>query len=144
MTILVVGGSGATGRLLVQQLLNCGQNVKVIVRSPDNLPEVLQNHDNLSVIQASVLGLSDVQMAHHVNGCDAVASCLGHNTSLKGIVRTAAQAFSSFASPIQFAEWHLRQKLAPILFVQCHQGTQVRRTNKICAHEHGWQQQPRS
>ena len=85
MTILVVGGSGATGRLLVQQLLNCGQNVKVIVRSPDNLPEVLQNHDNLSVIQASVLGLSDVQMAHHVNGCDAVASCLGHNTSLKGI-----------------------------------------------------------
>lgn len=85
MTILVVGGSGATGRLLVQQLLNCGQNVKVIVRSPDNLPEVLQNHDNLSVIRASVLGLSDVQMAHHVNGCDAVASCLGHNTSLKGI-----------------------------------------------------------
>lgn len=82
---LVVGASGATGRLLVEQLLNRGQNVKVIVRSPDKLPEVVKNHDNLSVIQASVLDLSDAEMAQHVNGCDAVASCLGHNISLKGI-----------------------------------------------------------
>ena len=85
MTTLVVGASGATGRRLVQQLLNRGQNVKVIVRSPDKLPEVLENHDSLSMIRASVLGLSDAEMAQHVNGCDAVASCLGHNMSLKGI-----------------------------------------------------------
>jgi len=85
MMTLVVGASGATGRLLVEQLLNRGQNVKVIVRSPDKLPEVIKNHDNLSVIQASVLDLSDAEMAQHVNGCDAVASCLGHNISLKGI-----------------------------------------------------------
>jgi len=56
MTILVVGASGATGRLLVEQLLNRGQNVKVIVRSPEKLPEFLKNHDHLSVICASVLG----------------------------------------------------------------------------------------
>ncbi len=85
MTTLVVGASGATGRLLVQQLLHRGQNVKVIVRSPDKLPEALENHDSLSVIRASVLDLSDAEMAQHVNGCDAVASCLGHNMSLKGI-----------------------------------------------------------
>ncbi len=85
MTILVVGASGATGRLLVEQLLNRGQNVKVIVRSPDKLPEVLKNHDHLSVIRASVLDLSDAEMTRHVNGCDAVASCLGHNLSWKGI-----------------------------------------------------------
>ena len=85
MTTLVVRASGATGRRLVQQLLNRGQNVKVIVRSPDKLPEVLENHDSLSMIRASVLGLSDAEMAQHVNGCDAVASCLGHNMSLKGI-----------------------------------------------------------
>ena len=85
MTILVVGASGATGRLLVEQLLNRGQNVKVIVRSPDKLPEVLKNHDHLSVIRASVLDLSDAEMTRHVNGCDAMASCLGHNMSLKGI-----------------------------------------------------------
>jgi uncharacterized protein YbjT (DUF2867 family) len=38
MTILVVGASGATGRLLVQHLLDRGQNVKIIVRSPEKLP----------------------------------------------------------------------------------------------------------
>ena len=85
MTTLVVGASGATGRLLVEQLLNRGQNVKVIVRSPDKQPEVLKNHDHLSVIHASVLDLSDAEMARHVNGCAAVASCLGHNLSWKGI-----------------------------------------------------------
>jgi hypothetical protein len=39
----------------------------------------------MAVIQASVLDLSDTEMAQHVKGCDAVASCLGHNLSLKGI-----------------------------------------------------------
>jgi NAD(P)H-binding len=85
MTTLVVGASGATGRLLVEQLLNRGQNVKVIVRSPDRLPEVLRKNDHITVISASLLELSDLEMAQHVNGCDAVASCLGHNLSLKGI-----------------------------------------------------------
>jgi putative NADH-flavin reductase len=85
MTTLVVGASGATGRLLVEQLLNRGQNVKVVVRSPGKLPEAVMNHGNLSVIHASILDLNDADMARHVNGCDAVASCLGHNISLKGI-----------------------------------------------------------
>ncbi len=85
MTTLVIGASGATGRLLVEQLLHRGQNVRVIVRSPDKLPEALKNHESLSVIIASVQALSDAEMTRYVNGCDAVASCLGHNLSLKGI-----------------------------------------------------------
>lgn len=85
MTTLVVGASGATGRLLVEQLLNRGQEVRVIVRSSDKLPEGLSDHDQLSVICASVLDLSDADMVRHVTGCEAVASCLGHNLSWKGI-----------------------------------------------------------
>jgi len=85
MKILVVGATGATGRLLVEQLLGRGQDVKVIVRSPDKLPDFPQNRDHLTVIHASVLDLSDPEMARHVSGCDAVASCLGHNITLKGI-----------------------------------------------------------
>lgn len=85
MTTFVVGASGATGRLLVEQLLNRGQKVSIIVRSPDKLPEVLTNHNNLFVISASVLELNDAEMAQHIKGCNAVASCLGHNISLKGI-----------------------------------------------------------
>ncbi len=55
------------------------------MRSPDRLPEAVKNHPNLSVTQASLLELSDAQMAQQVAGCDAVASCLGHNLTLKGI-----------------------------------------------------------
>jgi NAD(P)-dependent dehydrogenase (short-subunit alcohol dehydrogenase family) len=85
MTTLVVGASGATGQLLVQQLLSRGHSVKAIVRSPDMLPVDLESHRNLSVIRASVLSLTDAEMAQHVRGCSAVASCLGHNMSAKGI-----------------------------------------------------------
>ncbi|MDP1990405.1 MAG: SDR family oxidoreductase [Syntrophales bacterium] len=85
MAILVVGASGATGQLLVEQLLNRGESVKVIVRSPDMLSEVLRDHDHLSVIRGSVLDLNDDEIRQHVKGCAAVASCLGHNLSWKGI-----------------------------------------------------------
>ena len=85
MTIIVVGATGATGRLLVEQLLNRRNNVKVIVRSPYKLPEFVRNHDHLSVIHASILDSSETEIVQHVNGCAAVASCLGHNMSWKGI-----------------------------------------------------------
>ncbi|MEZ4661835.1 MAG: NAD(P)-binding oxidoreductase [Caldilineaceae bacterium] len=85
MNILVVGASGATGRLLVEQLLNRGHFVKVIVRSPERLPAAWRHHERLSTIQASVLDLSDAELAEHVRGCDAVASCLGHNLTFKGV-----------------------------------------------------------
>jgi nucleoside-diphosphate-sugar epimerase len=85
MKILIVGATGATGRLLVEQLLDRGHHVKAVVRSAEKLPEALRNHKNLSVIEASLLDLSDAELAQHVQGCDAVASCLGHNMTLKGI-----------------------------------------------------------
>ena len=84
MTTLVVGASGATGRLLVAQLLARRQAVRIIVRSLSTLPENIKNHDEVSIIEASVLELSDAEMVQHVKGCDAVASCLGHNMSFKG------------------------------------------------------------
>ena len=85
MTILVVGASGATGQLLVRELLHRGKPVRVIVRSPDKLPSDFYNNDSLSIIQASVLALSEAEMVQHVSGCEAVASCLGHAMNLKGI-----------------------------------------------------------
>jgi hypothetical protein len=69
----------------VEELLNRGQDVKIVVRSLDSLPEILKRHSKLSVIEASVLDLSDTEMAQHVRGCEAVASCLGRNMSFKGL-----------------------------------------------------------
>ncbi len=85
MTTLVVGASGATGRLLVKHLLERGEKVRVIVRSTGHLPETLTSHENVSVIHANVLDLSDSDLAQHVRGCHAVASCLGHNLTFNGM-----------------------------------------------------------
>jgi len=85
LTTLVVGASGATGTQLVEQLLNRGEHVRVIVRSPEKLPESWKSNDRLSIICASVLELNHTEMAEHVKGCHAVASCLGHTLSLKGV-----------------------------------------------------------
>lgn len=85
MTTLVVGASGATGRLLVEQLLNRGETVRIIVRAPAALPEATRSHPNLTIIHASLLDLSDAELARHVSGCSAVASCLGHNLTFKGM-----------------------------------------------------------
>lgn len=89
MTVLVVGASGATGRLVVEQLLASGQRVKVIVRSLDALHElwpsnILQNN-NLLITEASILDLSNAQLAEQVSHCNAVISCLGHNLTLRGM-----------------------------------------------------------
>ncbi len=85
MPILVVGASGATGKQLVEQLLNQRQNVKIVVRSPEKLPESWKNNDGLEIISASLLDLSDEELKNLTFGCNAIASCLGHNLSLEGI-----------------------------------------------------------
>lgn len=64
--ILVVGASGATGSLLVAELLNRGHRVKTIVRSPDCFSEVIRRDAGLSLIHASVLSLNDSELAKHV------------------------------------------------------------------------------
>lgn len=85
LKILVVGASGATGRLLVEQLLNRDQKVIIIVRSDESLPESVKNHKNLEIIKASLLDLSDSEIKQQVKDIDAIASCLGHNLSFKGL-----------------------------------------------------------
>jgi len=85
MNVLVVGASGATGSKLVEQLLIEKHKVKVIVRSPDKLPESWKSNDNLQIISASLLELSDTEMSEIVSDCNVIASCLGHNLTFKGI-----------------------------------------------------------
>ena len=85
MTVLVVGATGMTGRALVEQLLSRGHDVRAIVRSPRKLPATVLDHPNATVIAASVLDLTDNEMAEHVRDCDAVVSCLGHVMDLKGM-----------------------------------------------------------
>lgn len=85
MAVLVLGATGATGRLLVAQLLDRGLDVRMIVRSRDRLCSEAKEDAKLSVTEASLLDLSDAELTREVQGCDAIASCLGHNLTLKGV-----------------------------------------------------------
>jgi len=85
MTVLVVGASGATGRHLVNQLLLKENKVKIIVRSKENLPKPWNEAKNLEIITASLLELNDNELINYTSNCDAIASCLGHNLTFKGI-----------------------------------------------------------
>lgn len=85
MTILVVGASGATGKLLVDQLLNAGQKVKVIVRTTSHIPASWIDNENISVIRSNVMEMRAAVLADHLKDCHAVASCLGHHPTWKGI-----------------------------------------------------------
>ncbi len=85
MTVLIVGGTGATGRLLVKHMIGLGLEVMAIVRSPDKLSEELQGNEQLRVVVANILDIPDSELADLLRGCDAVVSCLGHNLSFQGI-----------------------------------------------------------
>lgn len=84
-TVLLVGGTGRTGRHVLHQLLERGISVRAIVRTGGKLaPDAARNPD-LTVIEASLLSLPDGDLQRHLRGCDAVISCLGHVLSFKGI-----------------------------------------------------------
>ncbi len=85
MKIFLVGATGATGRLLAARLHAAGHSLNVVVRSVERLPEPLREDAQVQVTEAAILDLSDAELAEQLRGCDAVALCLGHNLSLKGI-----------------------------------------------------------
>jgi len=85
-TVLLVGGTGRTGRRVLSQLLSRGVAVRAIVRSTRGLPPELAGSPGLTPIEASPLSLSDEALQGHLRGCDAVVSCLGHTISVRGIL----------------------------------------------------------
>jgi len=85
MNVLIVGASGGTGKQLVNQLLHQRYKVKAIMRSPDNVPATWKTNNDLQIIGASLLELSDKAMEECTLGCQAIVSCLGHNLTWKGI-----------------------------------------------------------
>lgn len=85
MNIIVVGGTGATGRHFVNQLLSHGCNVTIIVRSTSMIDTYFKNKDNLTIITGNILEMDNLRISELVKNCDAIGSCLGHNLTLKGI-----------------------------------------------------------
>lgn len=73
MRVLVIGASGGTGRQLVEQALERGDNVTAFVRDPRRLPA---RHEALRIVVGDVLDPQSLQQA--VRDQDAVVCALGH------------------------------------------------------------------
>ena len=80
MKLLIVGGTGGTGKELIEQALEQGHRLTALVRNPDR---VKTSHPNLEVVKGDILDFNIVQDV--VQGQDAVLSALGHK---KFFVRT--------------------------------------------------------
>lgn len=84
-TVLVLGGTGRTGRRVIEQLLGRGVDVRAIVRSAGKVPAGAAANPRLAIVEADLLALGDAELRGHLRGCGAVICCLGHAQSLRGI-----------------------------------------------------------
>jgi nucleoside-diphosphate-sugar epimerase len=81
--VLVLGATGATGSLLVKQLLCCSFEVTAIVRSASRLPDELR--DQIKIVEAAISEFPEKELKSILMDCDSVVSCLGHNLSFNGV-----------------------------------------------------------
>lgn len=115
-TVLVLGGTGRTGRLVVEQLLMRGARVRVIVRSAGRLPSACAADPRLDVIEADILSLGDAELRQQVEGCDAVVSCLGHPKNARGILGPPFDLVTRVTERVHAAALALRPA-SPLRFV---------------------------
>ena len=73
--VLVVGATGATGKHVVQMLLDQGQTVVAVARSEEKMKSLLRQEDygdKLIVRELSLSDLTPQQFQELTQGCDAV------------------------------------------------------------------------
>lgn len=85
MKVLVLGATGATGRLVVQQLIKRNVEVKIVVRELKTIPQVSKNNKLVEWIVGNISEFDHGKNIELVHDCDAVISCLGHNITFKGM-----------------------------------------------------------
>ncbi len=85
MKVLVLGATGATGKLVVKQLLDRNVNVKAVARNESLVLNELRKNDLLEIIIGTISEFDLNKNIELISDCDAVVCCLGHNINFKGI-----------------------------------------------------------
>lgn len=116
MTTLVLGATGATGSLVVQQLLAWQQKVRLIARHGSRLPEGFKQNSALEIIYGNVADISSEQMQGYLQDCSTVISCLGHNLSFRGIYGKPRRLVTDAVRTLYQATKQLQPK-QPIRFI---------------------------
>lgn len=85
MKVLVLGASGATGILVVKQLIKREVQVRIVVRESAIVPDKFSVNNKIEIIKGNIYDFDIEKITDLVKGCDFVISCLGHNISFKGL-----------------------------------------------------------
>ena len=85
MKALILGASGKTGKLVVQQLVKRDIQVRLVVRESATIPANFTNDKRIEITKGNVNDFDIAKITELVKDCDSVICCLGHNISLKGI-----------------------------------------------------------
>ncbi|MGE3843678.1 MAG: NAD(P)-binding oxidoreductase [Vicinamibacterales bacterium] len=85
LTVLLVGGTGRTGRCVMRRLLDRRVDVRAIVRSKARVLPGVDTNARLTLVEGDLPSMPDESLLTYVRGCDAVISCLGHVISMAGI-----------------------------------------------------------
>jgi putative NADH-flavin reductase len=86
--VLVVGATGATGKHVVQMMLDQGHHVIALCRSKESMLKKLNDKtdmDRLEIYEASITQMDHNQLVSLTKDCDYVVSCLGHNMTFKAV-----------------------------------------------------------
>ena len=86
MKALVLGASGATGKLVVQQLVKRNIQVRVVVRESAIIPRQILEEKRIEIIKGNINDFDIAKIKDLVKDCDSIFCCLGHNISLKGFL----------------------------------------------------------
>jgi len=100
MKALVLGASGATGKLVVQQLVKKNIKVRVVVRESSIIPSQISNDKSIEIIIDNIIDFEIEKIKDLVKDCDAVICCLGHNISFKGIYGSPHKLVSNTVAKI--------------------------------------------
>src|SRR6056297_177291 len=74
MSVLVLGASGATGSLVVRQLIRRNIETKILIRKSARLAKEIKESNLVEIVKGNINELNSV-----------VISCLGHNITFKGM-----------------------------------------------------------
>jgi len=85
MKVLVLGASGATGKLVLMQLVKRKINTRILIRESAVIPEEFLENPLVEIVKGNINELDQSDLDQLLQDCDVVISCLGHNISLQGV-----------------------------------------------------------
>ncbi|WP_096154139.1 MULTISPECIES: NAD(P)-binding oxidoreductase [Bacillus] len=85
MRVLVLGASGATGKLVVNQLIKRKINTRIFIRKSAVLFNHLEENPLVEIVKGNINEIDDSELNTLISECNVIILCLGHNVTPKGM-----------------------------------------------------------